>query len=160
MHEYDAQTIDEIVLEAAEARGRTLTRAAVDQYATALRGTPRDTVRQALANIFARERLLDMPAPRVILDEVRSLRARERRSADAAAEPRLSDADERFAALQAPLGRDYLSGRITQGEYASAICAIARNCRLAPDQVASIEDQLADWRGSGERIGPNLGGAL
>jgi hypothetical protein len=141
------------IRQAKEARGCEITDEAVRQYLFAFQGTPAEKIQAALTRLFAiQQNNRVMPSPREVLDQVRT-DGRDQYNRRALPEPSMSDADRRFASAQGPLVGDYLAGKITQGEYASATIAQAKGCGLGPETFDTIRSTVQDWLGSDERIG-------
>ena len=154
-------TNDQLILmairQAKEARGCDISDEAVRQYLFAFQGTPAEKIRDAFTKLFAiQANARSMPSPREVLDQVRAT-DRSTVNRRALPEPSLSDADRRFAACQGPICNDYLAGKITQGEYASATIAQAKGCGLGPETFEAIRASVQDWLGSDERIGKAMG---
>ena len=154
-------TNDDLILmairKAQRARMLTLTEEAIDQYLRAFTGTDAEKVDRAFTALFIREDARAMPSPRAVLDEVNKQAAAAR---TALPEPKLSDADIKFGALYPPIAEAYMSGKITQGEYASATVRLAENCGCTPKQVAAIRGELAGEtykRPDGELMEPIAG---
>lgn len=154
-------TNDQLILmairQAKEARGCDISDEAVRQYLFAFQGTPAEKIRSAFTKLFASQpNARSMPSPRDVLDQVR-ITGRNEVGRQALPEPSLSDVDRRFAAAQGPLVKQYIAGKITQGEYASATIAQAKGCGVGPDTYDAISLQVEDWLGSTERIGKAMG---